>query len=207
MANTVKMEKMASTRNGRVRKSFSENEFTEDWAEGRLSQRDMAAKYGLSLSMVKKITSGQRRPRIMERVAAAQADAQQRAQRRLTRLMDKAVWFLEHALDAGPTMVALSAAREVLRRGLDAPKAAEAAAAKKAPERPTRPTGPRVLTASPETTERTRKEFGRDFDDDDIVPPRAAPVAGHAPGRSGSPSGGCVPPPGGTQWPSDDKGF
>ncbi|HUS90198.1 MAG TPA: hypothetical protein VM695_00065, partial [Phycisphaerae bacterium] len=83
----AKKAETAPVRKGRERKPFDELQFAEDWAEGRLRQRELAERYGLSLSTVKKITCGQRRPRIAEMIQAARQEARDRCELRLTRLL------------------------------------------------------------------------------------------------------------------------
>ncbi len=170
-ATTAQKAKTAPAGDGRVHKPFDELQFAEDWAEGRLRQRDLAERYGLSLSTVKKITCGQRRPRIAEMIQAARQEARDRCERRLTRLLETATATLERVMLEGPASAAVAAAREVLRRALDAPKAAEAEEAKrKTKEKPPRPTGPWELTISPETRRKAELEFGKDLETGEPIP-------------------------------------
>ena len=56
-AKKARKAKTAPAGDGRMRKPFDERKFAEDWAEGRLRQRDLAERYGRSLSTVKKIVT------------------------------------------------------------------------------------------------------------------------------------------------------
>jgi len=173
---------------------MDEDAFVEDFASGLYTQKQLAENYGISLALVKKIASGQRRPDLRERIAAARQALCRQTQRQLVGLLDTAVGVLRKAM-AGPATPALAAAREVFNRVLGKPDAAAAVRARAAAEAPQQkwytPDFPSLIDLSPETKSLVLKELGGPSPDDDrSVPLDEEAAEGECvPGREGSESG------------------
>jgi hypothetical protein len=116
----------------RKRIAMDEDAFVEDCASGLYTHRQLASRYGISLSLVRKILSGQRRPELVRRIAPDIDVGSQRAQRRLVALADKAMGVLSRAMDGPPTEATLAAARVVLDLALGEPGAPEPKAGEQA---------------------------------------------------------------------------
>jgi len=171
---------------------LDEEAFAADWASGMYTQGNMAARYGVSLSLVKKITSGRRRPALHARIEEVRKAARRRTERGLIGLLDQAVETLKRAMAGEATATALAAAKEVLNRAMGRVEASAKAAPPTPPpvHRPVRPT---ILDLSPELKRQVLIELGgpvpgegepweeeveRDDDDDRVPRP-----AGHWPGE------------------------
>ena len=175
------------------RTEMDEDAFVEDLASGLYTQKQLAESYGMSLSLVKKIASGQRRPDLQKQIAAARQALCRQTQRQLVGLLEAAVGVLRTAM-AGPATPALAAAREVFNRVLGKPDPAGAVRARAAAGAPQRkwysPDSPSLLDLSPETKRLVLKELNGPCEDDHWDEPLDDEAA----------EGRCVPDPG--AWPS-----
>ena len=116
----------------RRRIAFDEEAFALDHVSGRYTAEDLADKYALSHSLVKKIIAGKRRPEVRRKIDGAFSVARGRALRRLAGLQDIAIGTLANAMERGTPSAAVAAAREVLRSILGGEKARAAALAAEA---------------------------------------------------------------------------
>ena len=97
---------------------LDEDTFVLEHVSGRYTNRALARRHGLSVSLVEKILRGERRAHLKVKIDAAVRVARRRAYRRLAGLVDQAVETLAKLMDGkfrGPAGPALAAAREVLR--------------------------------------------------------------------------------------------
>jgi len=168
---------------------MDEDAFVEDFASGLYTQKQLAESYGISLSLVKKIALGQRRPDLQDRIAAARQALCRQAQQQLVGLLDVAMGALRTAM-GGPAAPALAAAREVFNRVLGKPDPAAAVRARAAAEAPQRkwypPDSPSLVDLSPETKRLVLKELNGSGPDDDWDEPLDEEAA----------EAECVPHPG-----------
>ncbi|MGB2820235.1 MAG: hypothetical protein WBF17_04590 [Phycisphaerae bacterium] len=155
----------------RKRKSLNEDVFVEDCASGMYTHQQLADKHGISLSLAKQIASGQRRPELQERIAAARKAACRRTEDRLIGLLGSAVEVLVRAMEGPTGAPALSAARAVFDRVLGRCKP-QGAAQLEGDCEPLEdvwrmPTDEMLYRLSPETKLQMLKELGGPLPGDD----------------------------------------
>jgi len=101
-----------------LRSEIDEELLAADLASGFYTQKKLAERHGVSVSLVGKIARGQRRPGIAQQVERIRYAVVARADRRLAGLVEPALDVLAAALRGEATPTALRAAQEVLNRAL-----------------------------------------------------------------------------------------
>jgi len=98
------------------RKPLDYKQFARDAASGKFTQSKLAEKYDYSLSMIKKIVAGQRRPEAQELIEKAREEVRMFLMFRGLDMAEMAMETLIRAMGAGSVSAAVTAAREVLNR-------------------------------------------------------------------------------------------
>ncbi|HUU58738.1 MAG TPA: hypothetical protein VMZ50_04280, partial [Phycisphaerae bacterium] len=93
-----------------LRSEIDEELLAADLASGFYTQKDLAERHGVSVSLVGKIARGQRRPGIAQQVERIRYAVVARADRRLAGLVEPALDVLAAALRGEATPTALRAA-------------------------------------------------------------------------------------------------
>jgi len=101
------------------RKQFDEQAFAVDCASGMYTQAELARRHDVSLSLVRKMIAGERRPRVKKLIDEARHVALERAAHKLDGLLDEAVEVLRRLMGSDNDRVALAAAKEVIRLSVD----------------------------------------------------------------------------------------
>ena len=115
------------------RTDIDEELLAADLASGFYTQKQLARRHGVSVSLIGKIARGQRHAGVAQQVERIRWAVAGRAERRLAGLVEPAIDVLAAALRGEATPTALRAAQEVLNRALG-----KAGAKKPPPEKPPR---------------------------------------------------------------------
>lgn len=103
----------------KLQNRLDEDQFVQDFIEGKFTLADLAKKHDRTLKQVNDILAGRNRKWVLARIEHAIAWGRQRTLRQLAALQDDAVSAMARAVKGQADTVSLTAAKEILNRSLE----------------------------------------------------------------------------------------
>jgi transcriptional regulator with XRE-family HTH domain len=163
----------------RGRIALDQESFAADCASGLYTQEALAAKHGVSVSLINQIARGVRRPGLAERAAAVREETFRLAEQQLLGLVEVAIGMLGVAMAGGASPTALRAAQEVLNRTLGKVGSGRGGRGELFLPQPPRETDLDLMEFSPEFQRQIVAEMDEPSDEASCqpVPPDPFPIA------------------------------